>query len=178
MAGSAARIAGGIGIVACAAVVALAAGGGTVFGGLGGLFGSSAPALQVARGETSAAADIVAAPNAADRAAARRRAALNELSRRTETRSRPHTRRVGTPPPRSTQPVALSPSPSPVPAPPSPAPPTPVPSPGGGQVIMTVSETVKQVTNQAPPQLQPIAQPINDTVDTLVQTCQGLPICP
>src|SRR3954454_3087085 len=68
IAGSAVRIAGGIGIVACAAVIALAAGGGNVFGGLGGLFGAGGSSLELARAGAPAA-DIVAAPTAAQQAA-------------------------------------------------------------------------------------------------------------
>jgi hypothetical protein len=178
--GSAARIAGGIGIVTCAAVIALAAGGAGVFGGLGSLLGRSGTSLEIATHNTSAA-DIVAAPTAAERA----------VEPRTVTRSpagngRPQSPRRGsqapsTPPgpttPGSSTPAIPPVAPSPNPAPSLP-PPGPAPSPGSGQVIATLGDALKQVTSQAPPEARPLTQPLNDAVDTLVQTCRGLPACP
>jgi hypothetical protein len=37
---------------------------------------------------------------------------------------------------------------------------------------------VKSVTKQLPPDAQPLTQPIDDAVDTLVQGCGALPVCP
>jgi hypothetical protein len=167
-------------MVACAAIVALAVGGGTVFGGLGGLFGRSGTSLQVAERGSTTAADIVAAPNAADRAAlARRLAGDNAPAGKHTPRSHGRSRK-----PTGGQPPSRAPSqqPSPVgqvPGPPPQLPPTtPTPSPGGGQVVTTVGGTVKQVTDQAPPPLQPVTKPLNDAVDNVLKTCQGLPVCP
>ena len=47
-----------------------------------------------------------------------------------------------------------------------------------GQVVHTVGDTVKQVTSRAPPAVQPFTQPVGDVVDTVEQTCGGLPVCP
>jgi hypothetical protein len=44
--------------------------------------------------------------------------------------------------------------------------------------VTTIGEAVKQVASQAPPETQPLTKPLNDAVDTLVQACRGLPICP
>lgn len=161
-------------MVACAAVVAFAIGGGGVFGGLGGLFGGAGRSLQVAKA-SSPAADIVAGPPAVRRAAV--------------IPTRPHGGALGHQvPQRGSAPAhqgpALTPAPAPPPVPSAPPPVQvpppgpPVPSPGGGQAIGAVGNGVTQVTAQAPPQAQPIVQPVNDVVDTLVQTCQGLPACP
>jgi len=169
------RIAGGIGIVACAAVIALAAGGGNVLGGLGGLFGTSGTSLEVAKAGAPSA-DIVASPTAAQRAALLR---LNIRARQPlgapHTRAhRPNRSRPQQPP---RQPVAPQPAPAPSrPIPSVPAP--PAPAPGGGQVTSTVGQTVKQVTSTAPPPLQPITKQLDNAVDTLVTTCGSLPVCP
>jgi hypothetical protein len=173
--GSVARIAGGAGIVACAAIVAFAAGGGSVFGGLGGLFGSPGKSLQVA-GADAPAADIVAAPPIATSAVALGHGLVTPRGggRRVRAAHPKHSPRT-TPP--SPLPV-LQPAPNPVPPSPVPAPPPPGPSPGSGQVTHTVGDTVKQVTSQAPPPLQPVTQQVNNTVDTLEQACSGLPVCP
>lgn len=177
---TATRIAGGIGIVACAAVIALAAGGGSVFGGLGGLFGARGSSLQVAK-DDAPAADIVASPTAAEQVAAlRARIAPTRtlVILRSHRRAATHRERSA---PRPVNPGApLAPAPSPAPGPtPTPVPqPAPAPSPGGGQVVTTVGNTVRQVTNALPPQTQPLTQPVNDAVDTLEQVCQGLPVCP
>jgi hypothetical protein len=177
---SAARVAGGIGIVACAAVVALAAGGGTLFGGLGGLFGAGGSSLQVAR-DAAPQSDLVAAPTAAERSALarhrtiafERRAAHRRQTVRGHgrTRSKPPRKAPGAPPP-----AGGNPAPAPVPS--LPPPPQPAPSPGGGQVATTVAQTVQQIASQAPPAVQPITDPIADAVGTLVQTCVTLPACP
>jgi antitoxin (DNA-binding transcriptional repressor) of toxin-antitoxin stability system len=173
--GSAARVAGGIGLVACAAVIAFAAGGGGVFGGLGGLFGRDGQSLEVAR-SGSPAADIVAAPTAAVRRRASNRAVIGH---RTEAAPRQQ-RRQGTGLQRSVPPrlsPSVPPSGSPPVLPPG-APPAPAPAPGGGQATGTAGGAVKQVTNQAPPPLQPLTQPAADAVDMIVKTCQAAPLCP
>jgi hypothetical protein len=54
----------------------------------------------------------------------------------------------------------------------------PAPAPGAGQVVSTVGQTVKDVTKQVPPPLQPLTGPLGQAVDTIVQTCRGLPVCP
>ncbi len=176
MAGSAARVAAGIGIVACAAVIAFAAGGSGVFGGLGSLFGSRGESLQVA--ETGAgAADIVAAPSAAERKAASAPQRTTSGGRN-PVQPRRHASRPAPPTTGAPAPVSSpSPTPSPLnPAPSLPAPPAPTPAPS--PVVRTVGETVKQLTAQAPPQAQPVTKPIDDAVDRIVQTCATLPVCP
>jgi hypothetical protein len=169
LAGSAARIAGGIGIVACAAVVAFAVGGGGVFGGLGSLFGRNGRSLEVAKA-ASPRADIVAAPPAAEHAAAV--PALAQPAPRTPATDR--RRRSGSArPPRASNPAPAPPQPSP-----GRQPVLPTPAPGGGQTVGAGGETVKQVADQAPPPLQPAMQPVGGAVDTVVETCRGLPVCP
>ena len=46
------------------------------------------------------------------------------------------------------------------------------------QAIARARDTAKQVTSQAPPQLQPVTDPANSAIDTVEQTCRGLPVCP
>jgi hypothetical protein len=41
-----------------------------------------------------------------------------------------------------------------------------------------VGDSVKQVVAQAPPQLAPLTPVLGNAVDTVVQTCRGLPVCP
>jgi hypothetical protein len=178
LAGSAARIAGGIGLVACAAVIALAAGGTSVFGGIGSLFGKSGDSLQVANAG-NARADIVAAPATPTPAARPAPIAVRTAPparRHVNNRKRDAPRAVR---PKRSSPAAGEPAPAapPAPTPALPAPP-PAPRPGGGQVASTIAETVKQVASQAPPQVSPITKQVDDVVDALVQTCQGLPACP
>jgi hypothetical protein len=180
LAGSAARVAGGIGIVICAAVIAFAAGGAGVFGGLGSLLGRSGASLQVAKHSTSAA-DIVAAPTAADRAAALRTFARapglqggQSPRRGSRAPSSPAPRSPSAGPTPAIPPLSPAPNPPPTVPPPSP----PAPPPGSGQVVTTLGEAVKQVTSQAPPETRPLTKPLNDAVDTLVQACRGLPACP
>jgi hypothetical protein len=169
LAGSAARIAGGIGIVACAAVVAFAVGGGGVFGGLGSLFGRNGQSLEVAKA-VSPRADIVAAPTAAERTAAVP-ALANPAPRRPTSNRR---RRSGS----ALPPRASNPAPAPSRPLPGQPPVLPPPAPGGGQTVGAAGETVKQVADQAPPPLHPVMQPVGGAVDTVVQTCRGLPVCP
>jgi hypothetical protein len=173
VAGSAARIAGGIGIVACAAVIAFAAGGGNVFGGLGSLFGGQGHSLQVAKA-AAPASDIVAEPAGT---VAPRHAAGVVVRRQVggAPRKPPRLRARGREPQRPPQSSTPAPHPAqPVP----PLPPVPAPSPGGGQVVHTVAETVKQVASQLPPQVQPLTQTIDQAVDKVEQACHGLPACP
>jgi hypothetical protein len=44
--------------------------------------------------------------------------------------------------------------------------------------VSTAGDTIKRGTDQAPPQLQPFTKPVSDAIDTVVQTCRGLPVCP
>lgn len=179
LAASAGRVAGGIAILGCVGAIGLAAGGPGVFGGLGSLLGRDGASLEIAK-HVPSAADILAAPTAADRAAA-----LRSVT--------PPPRRDGAEPPRSesrspSSPAPRAPSdnrtpaipplaPGPSPSPPLPLP-APAPSPGGGQVATMLGEAVKHATSQAPPETQPLTKPLNDAVDTLVQACLGLPGCP
>jgi hypothetical protein len=152
-------------------VIAFAAGGGGVFGGLGSLFGRNGASLQVAQA-AAPDSDIVAAPTAAERRATLTpvRAPARREPRRTPSRvpSRtPPAPVIGLPP---SGPAPVNPAPT-VPAPPAPAPP---PAP----VVTAVGQAVKDVTSQAPPDAQPITKPIDVAVDRLVQTCASLPVCP
>jgi hypothetical protein len=180
LAGSAARVAGGIAILGCVAAIALAAAGPGVFGGLGSLFGQDGASLEIAK-QAPSAADILAAPTAADRAAVVR--AVTRPPRRDGGAGSPRSgsRAPSSPAPRSRSSgpaPALPPlAPGPNPAPSLP-PPSPAPSPGSGQVVATLGDAVKEVTSQAPPETQPLAKPLTDAVDTLVQACRGLPACP
>jgi hypothetical protein len=177
---SAARVAGGIAILGCVAAIALAVGGPGVFGGLGSLLGRDGASLEIAK-HTPSAADIVAAPTAADRAAAlrsltrprRRDAGSGSPRSRSRAPSSPAPRAPSSGPTPAIPPLAPGPSPSP-----SPPPPPAAPSPGSGQVVATLGEAVKQVTSQAPPAAEPLTKPLNDAIDTLVQACRGLPACP
>jgi hypothetical protein len=177
---SAARVAGGIAILGCVAVIAFAAGGPGVFGGLSSLLGRDGASLEIAKHAPSAA-DILAAPTAADRAAAllsltrppRRNGGSGSPRSRSRAPSPPAPRSPSSRPTPAIPPLAPAPNPSPSLPPPSPA-----PSPGSGQVVTTVGEAVKQVTSKAPPETQPLTKPLNDAVDTLVQACRGLPVCP
>ena len=154
-------------MVVAAAIVAFAAGGNGVLGGFGGLFGSGAqPALDVARATgVGAPAAIVASPTAAQRLAALQRAGSPNPGVRAHRRhafrprSTPHRSPTGRPQP------SLPPTP-------------PAPQPQKGQTVSKAGDMAKQVTSQAPPQLQPVTDPANSTIDTVEQTCRGLPVCP
>ena len=168
--GSFGRLTGGLAMVVAAAIVAFAAGGNGVLGGFGGLFGSGAqPALDVARATgVGAPAAIVASPTAAQRLAALQRAGSPNAGVRGHRRNaHRHAFR-----PRSTP--HRSPTGRPQPS----LPPTPPPPPQKGQTVSKAGDTAKQVTSQAPPQLQPVTDPANSTIDTVEQTCRGLPVCP
>jgi hypothetical protein len=165
-------------MVVCAAVIALAAGGAGVFGGLGSIFGSSGPSLQVAKAGPPAA-DIVAAPTAATRLASR----PSELGSTPRNRRNPGGRRPSASPRTPTQapPAAgVPPTTGPVnPAPGIPSPPAPpAPAPAPAPVVTTVGGAIKQLTGNAPPEAKPLTKPIDDAVDVLVQTCTALPVCP
>jgi hypothetical protein len=172
-----ARVAGGIGLVACAAVMALAVGGGQVFGGLGSLFGRAAePPLQVADATSPDAGIVAAPPVVATRVAASHRP-------RRATRRLVSIRRA--PVPHRTKPIRRAPVPPSTPGHESPAPPqppappqAPAPAPGKGQLVSTVAGTVDQVVSQAPPQARPVTAPVEDVIQQLVQACNGLPGCP
>ena len=165
-------------MVACAAVIAFAAGSEGVFGGLGSLLGRDGASLEVAKTSVPDS-DIVAAPTAAERAALRRRIAPTPTERTKRNGSQPGQRRPATPPAPGVPPTLQPPTnPVPVLPPPPTTPPAPQPQPQPSPVVTTVGETVKQVTSQAPPEAKPITKPIDDAVDTLVQTCASLPVCP
>jgi hypothetical protein len=180
LAGSAARVAGGIAILGCVAAITFVAGGPGAFGGLGSLLGRDGASLEIAK-HVPSGSDIVAAPTAVDRAAALR--SLTRPSRRDggagspRSGSRTPSSRAPRPPSGGVTPAIppLTPGPSPSPSLP---PPAPAPSPGGGQVVTTLAEAVKQVTSRTPPETQPLTKPLNEAVDTLVQACRGLPVCP
>jgi hypothetical protein len=168
-----------VGLVACAVVIALAAGGAGVIGGLGGLLGRDGSSLEVAKAPTPAA-DIVAAPIASTRLATARALAPTAAPRRRSTRtppSAPQHRPSTTPAPGNSIPPAAPAPQAPAPQlPPTPAP--PAPAPGNGQAVSALGQAVKDLVAQAPPQAQPLTKPIADAVDTLVATCRGLPVCP
>lgn len=168
-------------MVACAAVVALAAGGSGVFGGLSGIFGGDGESLQVA---TTDRADrgIVAAPTAAERAGVMRALRGRSLERLDEERrdATPRSRRSpedGSPPALTVPPQGGAVPPPTGDSPTPPAPPS-APAPGGGQVVTLVGETVNEVTARLPAETQPLIQPVTTAVTTLVETCRSLPICP
>jgi hypothetical protein len=176
LAGSAARVAAGVGVVACAAVIALAAGGSGVFGGLGSLLGRNGSSLEVAKAPAPPA-DIVAAPTASERAGALHRRGPATTPRKPSTRhprsSAP--RRPATKPAPGTGIPPATPPTTPLPTLP---PPPPSPAPGTGQAVSALGESVKEIVDRAPPQTQPITKPVDDAVDTLMAACQGLPVCP
>ena len=175
------RLAAGAALVAAAAVIAFAAGGSSLFGGLGSLYGRGQTGLEVAKvvdGPAAAKdAAIVAAPSLAQRGAAVRDATRQRGPGSTRGHGRrDHGRSPAGP---RTSPPASQPAPPPSSGAP-PAPPTgpPAPQPGGGQAVNTVAQAVKQVTSKAPPPAQPITKPVDDVVDTLVNACASLPVCP